>query len=59
MIRLDAAVAEYVPRTYDMLYGVRVDGNEYLLPAESLSDFERELDAGSAGWQSCLYQRDE
>lgn len=59
VIRLDAAVAEYLPRTYDMLYVVRVDGNEYLLPAESLSDFERELDADSAGWQSCLYQRDE
>ena len=51
VIELDAAVAEYLPRTYNTLYVIRVHGAVYLLPAEWLSDFERELDADAGGWE--------
>ncbi|MCC6511395.1 MAG: hypothetical protein IT423_20010, partial [Pirellulaceae bacterium] len=47
VIHLISAVSEYLPRTYDRLYVIRIDGTEYLLPAEMLSDFERELNSGS------------
>jgi hypothetical protein len=58
VIQLNLAVAEYVPRTYDRLYVIRLDGTEYLLPAHALSDFERQLDTGSDGWEWYLFRRD-
>lgn len=57
VIGLDAAVAEYIPRTYNTLYVIRIDGTEYLLPAEWLPDFERELKSGSGGWKWCVFRR--
>ncbi|ELP34622.1 hypothetical protein [Rhodopirellula baltica] len=57
VIGLDAAVAEYLPRTYNTLYVIRVHGAVYLLPAEWLSDFERELDADAGGWEWYVFRR--
>ena len=56
-IRLDAAVAEYLPRTYNTLYSIRIADTVYLLPAEWLPDFERELDSDSDRWQWYVYRR--
>lgn len=58
-IMLDGAVAEYVPRTYETLYAIRIDNDEYLLPAESVSDFERELVSGSDDWKWYVHARAE
>lgn len=58
-IRLDGAVAEYVPRTYDALYAVRIENVEYLLPAESVPEFERDLASRSDAWQRHVYARAE
>lgn len=58
VIRLDSAVAEYVPRTYDTIYAVCIQGTEYLLPAERLSDFEQELGTGTRGWERYVFRRD-
>ncbi len=57
IIRLDAAVAEYRPRTYNALYVIRIAGTEYLLPAELISDFERELQSGSDDWGGYVFCR--
>ncbi len=57
VIILDGAVAEYVPRTYDTLYAIRIDNDEYLLPAESLPDFERDLASGSDDWKWYVHAR--
>ncbi len=56
-IMLDGAVAEYVSRTYDILYSIRVDNIEYLLPAESVPDFERDLASGSDDWKWYVHTR--
>jgi len=39
---LSSAVAEYLPRTYNTLYMVRVDDADYLVPADGIRDFENE-----------------
>lgn len=57
VIVLDGTVAEYVPRTYDTIYAIRVDGGEFLLPAESVPDFERERDSGSEHWKWYVLSR--
>ncbi len=57
VIQLDTAVAEYLPRTYDTLYVVRIGETQYLLPAEGLIDFERELTSGSEDWQWHVFRR--
>lgn len=57
IIRLDAAVAEYRTRTYNTLYVIRIDGSEYLLPADGLSDFEQEVKSGSGGWEGYVFRR--
>jgi hypothetical protein len=51
LIRLNAAVAEYLPNTYLSLYIIRVRGSDYLLPTTSVVDFEREIAAGTDQWQ--------
>ncbi len=56
--QLNSAVAEYLTRTYDRLYVIRHDGTEYLLPADTSLDFERELDSDSDGWGWYLFRRD-
>jgi len=56
-IMLDGAVAEYVPRTYDTIYAIRIDNDEYLLPAESVPDFERDLASGSDDWKWYVHKR--
>jgi hypothetical protein len=57
VVRLDAAVAEYRPRTYNTLYVIYIAGTEYLLPADGLSDFEQELKSGSGGWERYVFRR--
>jgi hypothetical protein len=57
VISLDGAIAEYLPRTYDTLYVIRVDGAEYLLPAQGLAEFEQKLRSEGDGWQWYLYRR--
>lgn len=54
---LDRAVAEYVPRTYDTLYAIRIDDIEYLLPADSVRDFERAIASGSGDWRWYVHSR--
>jgi len=56
-IILDGAVAEYVPRTYDTLYAIRIDNDEYLLPAENVPDFERDLASGTDDWKWYVHAR--
>ncbi len=56
-IVLDGAVAEYMPRTYNTLYAIRIDDAEYLLPADNLSDFERALASGSGNWKWYVHSR--
>lgn len=58
MIQLNAAVAEYFPKTYDRLYVIQIDGREYLLPADSVVDFERERNSGSDSWNLYVFLRD-
>lgn len=57
VIRLDRAVAEYLPRTYDRLYAIRLDGTDYLLPEPSVPEFERERAAGSVQWLGLVLRR--
>jgi len=54
---LDGAVAEYVPRTYDTLYAIRIDDADYLLPAESVRDFELAIASGSNDWRWYVHSR--
>lgn len=54
---LDGAVAEYLPRTYDTLYAIRIDDAEYLLPAESVPNFERAIASGSDDWKWYVHSR--
>lgn len=56
-IRLDDAVAEYRPRTYDTLYAVQIDGVEYLLPEHSVPMFERELTSSDGAWKFYVFRR--
>lgn len=44
VITLDAAVAEYMPFAYDTLYAVRANGEELLLPAAFVDEFEAEFE---------------
>ncbi|MCL4205059.1 MAG: hypothetical protein KJ000_21470 [Pirellulaceae bacterium] len=57
VIRLDGAIAEYGPRTFDTLHPIRVDGAEYLLPAHGLAEFEEKLRSDGDGWQWYPYRR--
>jgi len=57
LITLNSAVAEYVPNTYFSLYMIRVRGSDYLLPATSVVDFEREIAAGTDHWQRYVLRR--
>jgi len=57
VITLNAPVAEYSWRTYDLLYAICVDETDYLLPAESVEDFERERAAGTDVWQRYVFRR--
>lgn len=43
VITLDAAVAEYMPCAYETLYAVRANGEELLLPAAFVDEFEAEF----------------
>ena len=51
VISLNGAVVEYSRKTYDTMYAIRVGTDEYLLPAENLVDFERELASGTSDWK--------
>jgi hypothetical protein len=58
-IALDGAVVEYSSGpTYDTLYALRIDDTDYLLPAPSVADFQREFSAGSDFWQFYVFKRD-
>ncbi len=57
VISLDGAVVEYSRKTYDTIYVIRVDTDEYLLPAENVVDFERELAAGASDWKWYVHSR--
>jgi hypothetical protein len=59
VIKLNGAVAEYIPRTYDTLYGIRIGADDYLLPAVSVLAFERERAAGSNVWKHYVFSRAE
>jgi hypothetical protein len=58
VVTLDRAVAEYTGYTYDTLYAIRLNAGEYLLPAASVPDFERERAAATAEhWKRYLFPR--
>lgn len=59
VIQLDGAVAEYFPRTYATLYVIQIDGVDYLLPDESVRDFEHELAIEDGNWRFHVYCREE
>jgi hypothetical protein len=42
VLRLNRPVEEYAPRTYRLLHAVRRAGRDYLVPAPSLAEFEKE-----------------
>jgi hypothetical protein len=57
LIRLNSAVAEYDVRTYDTLFAIRVGENHYLLPADSVPDFERSFVSESDDWIAYVFRR--
>lgn len=57
VVALDAAVAEYSGSVYSTLYAIRIQDREYLLPAESVLEFETKLVEGDANWQWYLFSR--
>ncbi len=57
IISLDGAVAEYVPRTYNTLYAIRVDNLIYLVPADGIREFERSRASGSDKWRRYAFSR--
>ena len=57
VITLDAAVAEYSDRVYTTLYAIRLEDREYLLPAESVLEFETRLAESDAQWQWLLFSQ--
>ncbi len=59
VILFDGAVVEYSRKTYDTIYAVRVDADEYLLPAENVVDFERELASGTSDWKWYVHSRNQ
>ena len=59
VILFDGAVVEYSRKTYDTMYAVRVDTNEYLLPAVNVVDFERELASGTSDWKWYVHSRNQ
>ncbi len=59
VIVFDGAVVEYSRKTYDTLVAIRVDTDEYLLPAENVVDFERELASGTSDWKWYVHSRNQ
>ena len=57
VIVFDGAVVEYSRKTYDTMVAMRLDNVQYLLPAESVADFERELASGSGDWKWYVHTR--
>lgn len=57
VIVLDGAVAEYLPRTYDTLFAIRIESVDYLLPAESVQHFEEAIASGSEDWRWYVHTR--
>jgi len=59
VVTLDRAVAEYILRTYNTLYAVRIDGQEYQVPAYGIQTFEQQLAFDSDGWKWHVFSRDD
>jgi len=57
LVRLNSAVAEYDARTYDTLFTIGVGDAHYLLPAESVAEFERDYSSGSDDWMAYVFRR--
>jgi len=54
---MSGPVAEYLPRTYDTLFALRIERVEYLLPSVLIREFEEEFNAGSDHWNRLVFQR--
>ena len=57
VILFDGAVVEYSRKTYNSMVAIRLDNVQYLLPAESVADFERELATGTGDWKWYVHSR--
>ena len=56
-VTLNEPVAEYMPRTYNVLYAIRIGEADYLVPADGIREFERERTSGSDGWKWYVFSR--
>jgi hypothetical protein len=61
VLTLDKAVAEYAPAVYDMLYAIRLNGEELLLPAAYVKRFQEACVDGEMSdevlLRNCVYRR--
>lgn len=57
VVTLNEAVTEYMPRTYDTLYPIRIGERAYLVPADGVREFEGKLASGSGDWRWHVFER--
>jgi hypothetical protein len=64
VLLLDRPVSEYLPVTYDRLYAIRFDGQDFLLPEAMVEEFEEAIaadpkaNADSLAVRFCLFRRE-